>query len=338
MKDLYRSIVARDDLQRWLDLGHAPFTIWKEGKALVTLSRLEKGPSVDYLYRIAPAQDNTVSWDSSMLFCGVYDMENRALYLTKDSLSIFMDGRFPSVSDIKPSMTREISGKINQRVESTVNNDRDNLPVRELTGWQAQRELQEYQEFGAKAEALRQFFDNTAPDGQFHSGYAMGDLPEAAFLAYLRDPGGFVQTETEQHLKSHSGSFLLGFMKNDALLAEYQALVQDTGSPIHRMKAITDAVSGCGAKMVTVTVRKAGEELTFKTEADHLKGYHTSYNTYHIPAADRRGFERLFGRYADYKAEDIVKITYGRNTIYEASPAQTEEAVQETGMGGMSFG
>lgn len=61
MKDLYRSTVGRDGFQRWLDLGHAPFTIWSGEKAVVTLSRLEKGPSADYLYRISPAQDNTIS-------------------------------------------------------------------------------------------------------------------------------------------------------------------------------------------------------------------------------------------------------------------------------------
>lgn len=335
MKDLYRSIVARDDFQRWLDLGHAPFTICSGEKAVVTLSRLEKGPSVDYLYRISPAQDNTISWDSSMLFCGVYDMENRALYLTKDSLSIFMDGTFPPVSEVEPSMTREISSRINQRVESAVNNDRDNLPVREISGWQAQRELREYQEFGAKAEALRQFFDNTVPDGQFHSGYAMGDLPEAAFLAYLRDPDGFIQTEADQHIKSRSETFLLQFMKNDALLAEYQTLVQDIGSPLHRMKAITEAVSSCGAKMVTVTVQKAGERLTFKTEADQLKGYRNNYSTYRIPAADRREFERMFGRNENYNAEEITRITYGKKTIYEAAPVQAEEPIRGMEMGGM---
>lgn len=163
----------------------------------------------------------------------------------------------------------------------------------------------------------------------------MGDLPETAFLAYLRDPDGFIQTEADQHIKSRSETFLLQFMKNDALLTEYQALVQDTGSPLHRMKAITEAVSSCGAKMVTVTVQKAGEQLTFKTEADQLKGYRNNYSTYRIPAADRREFERLFGRYADYTAEDIVKITYGRNTIYEAPVAPAEEMGPVMQMGGM---
>lgn len=335
MKDLYQGVVARDDFQRWLDLGTAPFTVWQGEKPLVTLSRLEKRQGVDYLYRISSAQDTGISWDNNQLFCGVYDMKNRALYLSEDALNIFMDGRFPLIEGAKPSVTREICGRVNQRVERIIDNDRNNLPVREITGWPAQRELREYQEFGAKAEALRRFFDDTAPDSQFHSGYVMGDLPEAAFIAYIQDPEGFIQTESAQHIRNHQEGFLLQFLKNDILLSEYQALTQDSGSPLHKMKAITEAVSDCGAKTVNVTIQKAGENLTFKMEADQLKGYHSSYNIYHIPAADRREFERLFGRYADYAAEDVVRITYGRNTIYEAAPAPVEEPVQGIGIGGM---
>ena len=334
MNDLFRSAVDRDEFQRWLGLGTAPFTIWQGEKAVVTLSRLEKNPSVDYLYRIGVGQDNSISWDSSMLFCGVYDREHRTLYLTKDSLRILMDGKLPLVTEAGPSMAGEISGRINQCVEEAVANDRNNLPVQEVTGWQAVRELKDYQEYGAREEALRRFFDGREPDGRFHSDYTLDELPEAAFIAYMQDPEGFIQTEAEMHIKNNQEKFLLQFLKNDALLAEYQALAQDTGSPIHRMKAITDAVKGCGAKTVTVTVQKDGQEFTFKTSAASLTGHRNYYNTSDIPASDRKEFERLFGRYADYNAEDVVKITYGRNTIYEALPAPAEEMGPVMQMGG----
>lgn len=132
------------------------------------------------------------------------------------------------------------------------------------------------------------------------------------------------------YIKNNQEKFLLQFQKNDALLAEYQTLIQDVGSPIHQMKAITEAIDICGAKMVSVTIQKAGEELTFKMDAGQLKGYRTTYNTTHISAAGRRAFEQMFGRHASFSAEDVTKITYGRNTIYE-----TAEPVQNIGMGGM---
>ena len=76
MNDLFQSAVARDDFQRWLDLGTAPFAIWQGDKLLTTLSRLEKRPSVDYLYSVPAAKDNSISWNNNPQFCGVYDMRN----------------------------------------------------------------------------------------------------------------------------------------------------------------------------------------------------------------------------------------------------------------------
>jgi hypothetical protein len=82
---------------------------------------------------------------------------------------------------------------------------------------------------------------------------------------------------------------------------------------------------------VTVTVEKDGMELTFKTAANSLTGHRNYYSTYDITAQDRREFERLFGRSANYCAEDITMITYGRNTIYEAPTAQTAEITERYG-------
>ena len=64
-------------------------------------------------------------------------------------------------------------------------------------------------------------------------------------------------------------------------------------------------------------------------------GHKNRYSTYDIPASDRREFERTFGRYSDYSAEDVTKITYGRNTIYEAPSVQAEEMEPMMQMGGM---
>ena len=36
-------------------------------------------------------------------------------------------------------------------------------------------------------------------------------------------------------------------------------------------------------------------------------------------AADRRRFFECFGRNAEYKPEEILRITYGRSILYEAN-------------------
>ena len=120
------------------------------------------------------------------------------------------------------------------------------------------------------------------------------------------------------------------------MLEQYQALMQDTGNPIHRMKAITDAVKASGAKTVAATVQKDGMELTFRAVANSLTGHRNFYSTYNIPAQDRRIFEQMFGRYADFCAEDITRITYGKRTLYEAPAIQSEDMTEGMMMGGIS--
>lgn len=338
MKDLIPCTAARDDFRQWLVWGHAPMTVYKGEKAVAMMTRLEKSPSVEYLYQTAIERDGSVSWNNGLTFCGVSDLKNNTLYLTKGTLDCLADGQAPLVTETGPSMVERITSRINQQVEDTIANDQGRLPVQELTDWKALRDIQYYQEYGAKESAIRQFFDGMEPDAQFHSGYTLDGLPEAAFLVYIQDPEGFVQTEAEKYIKTNQEKLLLQFLKKDALLAEYQVLIQDTESPIHRMKAITDAVKASGAKTVTVTVQKDGTELTFKALASSLTGHRNYYSTYDIPAQGRREFERLFGRSADYHAEEISKITYGRNTIYEAPPVQTVDLAEGQEMGGMRFG
>ena len=337
MKDLIPCEAARDDLQRWLASGNGPLTVSVGEKEGTLLIALEKTSSVDYLYRTSITEDGSISCDNSLLFCGVYDGENQSLYLAKDAQRLFTGGSIPLVTEAGSSVIKDICGKVNQRVENTIANDKSNLPVQTVTGWREAHDLQSYQEHGPKEDSLRMLFGDHTPESKFHSDYAMCEMPEAAFLSWLQDPDSFIQTEAETYIKSNPERFLLQFLKSEALLAEYQALAGNTGSPIHRMKAITDAINISGAKMVNVTVQKDGEELTFKMDAGRMKGHQTHYSTYYIPAADRRRFEQVFGRNAGFRAEDVIRITYGRNTIYEAPSAQEERMAESAGpvMGGM---
>ena len=118
----------------------------------------------------------------------------------------------------------------------------------------------------------------------------------------------------------------------------YKRQVQNTDSPLHRVKAISEAIKTSGAKTVTVTVQKNGEELSFRTGTTPLRGRYNSYSTSHIAAADRQEFERLFGRSANYCAEDITRITYGKKTLYETPPIQAEDMAERIEMGGMQLG
>ena len=83
----------------------------------------------------------------------------KAMYLTDDGMRA-LDCQYPFVTITCPSKLKEICGRINLRVEEIIANNRKNLPAREITGEMALRNLCYYQEYGAKEDAVRQFFDN----------------------------------------------------------------------------------------------------------------------------------------------------------------------------------
>ena len=335
VRDLVPCAVVCDDFQRWLDEGNGLLTVRNGEENVSMLLKLEKNPAVEYVYRLALNRDGSITWDPLMKFCGVYDMERQALYMMGDSLCCFAHGPSPLVAKTGRSMIEELCGKINRRVEEIIDNDRNNLTVQEIADPWEMRDLQCCQEHRAREEAIQMIFKGETPDGRFHSDYAMEELPEDVFMSWLQDPEGFVQSKAEQYIEINQKRFFLQFLRNDALLAEYQTLVNNTGSPIHQMKAIADALSGSNAKRVSVTVQKGGEELTFKMKASQMKGHHTYYSTHDILAADRCRFQQVFGRNADFRAEDVVRITYGKKTLYEAEPVQAETLTADMEMGGM---
>jgi hypothetical protein len=110
---------------------------------------------------------------------------------------------------------------------------------------------------------------------------------------------------------------LYEFLINDAMAAEYAAITGNPRHPAHRVKRIMQAMSSTAAKTVRVTICKDDVEFTFKAEAaEFRRNCEHRYWTWHIQAADRREYERLFGR-GDYGPEDILRIEYGRAVIYE---------------------
>ena len=84
----------------------------------------------------------------------------------------------------------------------------------------ALRDLQYYQEHGARESAIQLIFSDGVPDIRFHSDYKLDILPEAAFIAYIQDPENFVKEEAEQYIKANGERFLLQFLRNDALLEQ----------------------------------------------------------------------------------------------------------------------
>lgn len=326
--DLIECNCTSDELKHWLEQGQGALALKNENRLSTVLFRFEKELGIEYLYAIDPLLRNKISWDDKPEFAGIYARE-KGLFFTDDALDNYMGGWAKCSYDDQHTMSAEIGRQINQYVESAIQNDRSNLSIGEGPGWTKASDYQYYLKYGAQRDAIELLFKIQKPDTQFHSSYEMvSRLDEKLFLDYLKSPETVVKAHAEKYMASHQEQFLLQFLETEALQRVYRDLMDNVTHPAHKMKAITDAVKESGAKTVNVTVFKAGQEMTFKAAARSLRGYRDGYNGFDIQSADRQKFEAAFGRCADYTADEIIRITYGRNTLYEAAPVMDEDMSQ----------
>ena len=154
----------------------------------------------------------------------------------------------------------------------------------------------------------------------FHCRYVPEGWTEDSFLSYIADPLAYAEQEAERYWSENQEAMYLQFLEQDARDAEQAAIAENPQNPVHIVRQIMAVMNTSGAKTVNVTVRKDGKELTFKTETSDLRRDCTGgYSHWHMIAADRRRFFECFGRNAEYKPEEILRITYGRSILYEAN-------------------
>lgn len=316
--------LPRQEFQEWLENAAVPVLVLQKGKHLGSVVKVPATPEIDYLFGCETFYGERISWSDRLEFCGLYDRQHQALHLLDDPLPNFVSGLTEEECQDSTAFGKRIAQEVDRYVEAAISNDRSRLSVRELTSERNINSYRYYKGTEAGREAASLVFSGEKPDVQFHSEYYTS-LTEDTLLSYLKSPEDYIKTTAEQYMRDNQEEFLAQFLKKDALLAEYQMLSQDSDAPVYRMRAITDALKKSGAKTVNVTVQKDGVELTFKTSAESLKGLKSQYSTWYIAPSDRLQFRHLFGAGSDYSAEDIIRIAYGRSTLYEAPSAPAED-------------
>lgn len=338
MKKLIKSVIApisREAFLEWLESDSGvPLQIKAKGKLFenIMIISLPKTEQVTYLFCDAQYYKHSeINQDHKFTFLGLYLRQDHSIHLTNTGywFEYAMSGLAETEHMSKNIMQDIFCKQVNRRVEELIANNRRNLEVSELSNDEHKRHLKYYMESVADSEAIHMFFHEENPDFRFHASFSLRDWSEDSMLDYLQAPDALIEKEAKKYIKDNQEQMLLTFLENDVLSNAYEALLQDADNPIHRMRSISKAVDHCGAKTVTVTVVKPEGTLTFKTEAFSLVGSKSYYSKYSITAQDRRKFEQLFGRNANYNANEITQITYGKKTIYRAVDAFAEDPKQD---------
>lgn len=292
--------------------------------------RLPKRPGLDYLYAQREFRGDGTLHAGVFEFMGIYNAADGLLYNTGSYCMDNLDDT--SKERTKDCLFKRLKQDVREMVEARVGNDRKNLEVSELSDAGLFKRLEQVRNHYAAINARDMYLADKSPkDDRFECSYIPELWTEDALLDYIAAPADYAKREAERYWKDgkNQEEMLVDFLERDAIAEEYEKLLADAENPVHTVRRIMEAVQSIDAKTVNVTIYKDGEEFSFKTEAHELrrdcKDY---YGTWNIAAADRRRFVARYGRSADYYPQEIVRITYGRKTLYEADTGATKANIE----------
>lgn len=276
--------------------------------------------------------EKNIALDAKLESAGLYYRKNGCIYYPSYQLTHCCEGSEMIIENSgKVSFAKEYSELIRARVEEIIDNKRSNIAIKELTDSYLLKQMEYYAEYGAADAAKKEFIrGNAVSDIVYRCPFSTDSMSDKEYIQFILDKEPLVDEAAKAYIEEHQENILAQFYNNALLRKELQKIYDDPGHILHRVKAIIDAVTQSGAKTVNVTINKEDKDFTFKYETRTLTVAPSSYySSYNIKASDRREFENLFGRSADFYPNEITKITYGRNVIYDSSEfdmMETEDA------------
>lgn len=286
----------------------------------------------DLLFYSRTWHEKNIKLDEKLESAGLYYRKDGCIYKPSYSLNCCLeDSVMIAENSGKIAFSKKFTELVKAKVEEIIDNKRSNLTINELTDSYLLNQMQYYSEHGAAREAKKAFFKgNDVSDIVYKCPYSTDFMSDNEYIQFILDKEPLVEETAKAYIEEHQENILAQFYNNALLKKELQSIYDDPGHILHRVKAIIGAVKESGAKTVNITINKDNKDFTFKYEADTLKyDPGKDYSSYDIKASDRREFEKLFGRSADFYPNEITKITYGRNVIYDSSEfdmMETEDA------------
>jgi hypothetical protein len=186
--------------------------------------------------------------------------------------------------------------------------------------------LEDFKKCFADGMARVMFLDKeSSEDLHYECDYTTDTTDSTLMLKYLRHPTAAVEQAATDYWMNHQDDILLELRKNEVLREKLNRIYAEKNNPLHKQRAIIEAVRESGAKTVNVTIIKGGEECSFKYSAEQLcQVYRNDYDTWDMSPKDRHEFEDRFGRWSSFTPEDISEISYRGKTLYDSSTFMPE--------------
>lgn len=139
-------------------------------------------------------------------------------------------------------------------------------------------------------------------------------------LEYITNKDNYIDEVSRDFIEQNLEKINMGLVDSQKKRELLEQIENDESHEIHKIKSIVNSYNLEKVRAVTLTISKDGIEQEFKYPARSLSytRFHDYLSSYDIISPkDRKIFKENFGPHADLKYSDIVKITYGRITLYE---------------------
>ena len=278
-----------------------------QGEAYI---RYRYNEDLDLIIKLETSKDGHLRLKESMECEGVWSRKAKALYYQGYKLDMYLKDY------IKPEnsheyMWRDINKSVKEKVEELIRPYEDSIEVSKLSNEEIGR-----QKYYAEDIARKQYLDGDDCENKYECEYEVDSI-QSMVLRYITDRDALITELAKQYIEENKNTIRNDIIRAKLTVIELAKLNEGADIHLKTMKEIIASVpSSC--RTVSVTTVIDGKELTFKSEASQLRsdcGNH--YSTWYIPSSDRALFDVTYGHMADFRPEDITKITYSRKVLYE---------------------
>lgn len=279
------------------------------GNATMLVLKIPYNDKIDILYGTHRRNDDFYNPRMELNYYGIYDKEKDKVFDSNSNISYYIyQYRTDDIRLVDRSMLfEEIMDAVNEKIKEHLFDepemfDYNDVEIDEVTIEDVQRNFLD----GETSETFVGYIKS-------YKTYNLKDIFE-----YLSYGDEFVDETARDFIVDNLEELLKNLKRNDERKKLLEELENNKEHPYHKQKEILDSVRGKDYKTVNLTINKNGIEQTLKYETRFMLYCDKHLYTYHIVKSDDRSkYEENYGRSSNIEYKDIVKITYGKNVIYE---------------------
>lgn len=331
LKDYVDSIDIKSEnfeteFMQFLKEGYASNIIFKiNNDRFLFLQRVPYNDKLDILYSIDSYDSDIFDLKSGLEYSGIYDKQKDALYDINSTIRWrYLNWDYNDPKNIyMDDLLKNLTDDVNEKVQELVSDSKEEWFDSELC-----EELKSDMRTVEEDDVYSYFIDgetsNTLEDK--YSLYTTSNRKNV--LHYLTNKSEFIEDISREYILDNTSKIITGLLISEEKRRLLKGIEDNPEHPLHKIKDIINSIKDKDCKTVGVTINKNGIEQTFKYDAQSLENsYSWSYlSTYNIiKLSEREEFEANFGRHEDFGYQDITKITYGKNVLYEDNNYKTLE-------------